>query len=140
MLRKSLQNYAKVKAASSHSKGSSEYASCKENIPVHGGVASPSSQYSICKPHPDKTPTSRFDHKKALAQNSWPAGPSDETLSPTVRCSNPYSKNSTHTAYCTTAAAASAFRCRRRNDQKHGESLLQQKGLAPDSVTVAPFT
>lgn len=99
MLRKSLQNYAKVKAASSHSKGSSDYASCKENVPVHGGVASPSSQYSICKHNPEKTPTSRFDLKKALAQNSWPAGPSDETVSPTVRYNNPNSTSSTHTKH-----------------------------------------
>lgn len=99
MLRKSLQNYAKVKAASSHSKGSSDYTNCKENIPVHGGIASPSSQYSICKPNSDKTPTSRFDHKKALAQNSWPAGPSDETVSPTVGYTIPYSTISTHTKH-----------------------------------------
>ena len=124
MLRKSLQNYAKVKAASSHSKGSSDYANCKENIPVHGGVASPSSQYSVCKPNSDKTPTSRFDHKKALAQNSWPAGPSDETVSPRVGYNNPYSTIRSHT--------------------KHTASLLVQPvpsdaGAATTRSTVSPW-
>lgn len=84
MLRKSLHNYAKVKAASSNSRGSSEYANCKENTPIHGDLASLPSQYSVCRPNSDKTPISRFDHKKAIAQSSWPAGPVDERLNLTV--------------------------------------------------------
>ncbi|KAL0021379.1 hypothetical protein WJX77_010218 [Trebouxia sp. C0004] len=71
MLRRSLQNYAKVKASSQASRGSSEYASCKENVPVLGDgnfMAVP--QTASNQPGCDRTPTSRLDQKEAAVLSS----------------------------------------------------------------------
>ena len=75
MLRRSLQNYAKVKAASSQaSKGSSEYASCKENVPVvSDGNSMAVPQTASNQPGCDRTPTSRLDQTKAAVLSSQPS-------------------------------------------------------------------
>ena len=83
MLRKSLQNYARVKSASSHSKGSSDYASCKENIPAHGGQANSCTACIDFESSSHNTPISRSDHVKANSQSAQAAG--HESLQLTVR-------------------------------------------------------
>ena len=144
MLRKSLQNYAKVKAASSTSRGSTDYASCKENIPIHVDAASASSQHSVCRPDSDKTPTSRFDHKKAVAQISWPSSPLDERPNLTVRSNNHWlmgpTIGTTMRKHCCTGAAASVFRCWCCIKQKHGECLIQStKSTVSDRELLVSF-
>ncbi|KAL0036686.1 hypothetical protein WJX79_005705 [Trebouxia sp. C0005] len=72
MLRRSLQNYAKVKAASSQaSRDSSEYASCKENIPVvSDGNSMAVPQTASNQPGCDRTPISRLDQTKVAVLSS----------------------------------------------------------------------
>lgn len=79
MLRRSLQNYAKVKAASSQSRGSSEYASCKENIPAISDCDSTDANRQTR----EATPMSRFDHIKAAALSSKAITPQSRST-PTV--------------------------------------------------------
>ncbi len=91
MLRRSLQNYAKVKAASSQaSRGSSEHASCKENVPVvSDGNSMAVPQTASKQPGCDRTPTSRLDQKKAAVLSSQSSkGLAEVAL--TVSCTRPY--------------------------------------------------
>lgn len=73
MLRRSLQNYTKVKAASSQSRGSSDFASCKENTPVTSDAGSQAEVHQASGQQPsDRTPTSRFHRSSAGTQSPKP--------------------------------------------------------------------
>lgn len=91
MLRRSLQNYAKVKAASSQaSRGSSEYANCKENFPVvSDGSSMAVPKTASNQPGCDRTPTSRLDQTKAAVLSSQSSKGLPEVVL-TVSCTRAY--------------------------------------------------